>query len=51
MIDPAERPSPRETPLEEGLRRYAPKDDERRVRVSDFIVSLLLASPHFGPRR
>jgi hypothetical protein len=32
----------RETPLEEGLRRYAPKNGEgRRVAVSQFILSLL----------
>lgn len=32
----------RETPLEEGLRRYAPRNGEgRRVAVSQFILSLL----------
>lgn len=31
-----------ETPLEKGLRRYAPKQAEaRRVAVSDFIIALL----------
>jgi hypothetical protein len=31
-----------ETPLEKGLRRYAPRNGEgRRVAVSDFILSLL----------
>ena len=35
-------PSRRETPLQEGLRRYAPKNgDGRRVAVSDFLISLL----------
>jgi hypothetical protein len=34
--------SRRETPLQEGLRRYAPKNGEgRRVAVSDFLISLL----------
>jgi hypothetical protein len=34
--------SRRETPLEEGLRRYAPRNGEgRRVAVSDFLLSLL----------
>lgn len=33
---------PHETPLEEGLRRYAPRQAEaRRVAVSDFLISLL----------
>lgn len=33
----------RETPLEAGLRRFAPKEAEaRRVAISDFIVSLLM---------
>jgi len=32
----------RETPLQEGLRRYAPREVEgRRVAVSDFVLSLL----------
>jgi hypothetical protein len=32
-----------ETTLEEGLRRYAPREFEgRRVAISDFVVSLLL---------
>lgn len=43
MTSPAQRDAPRrETPLEEGLRRYAPKPAEaRRIAVSDFIISLL----------
>jgi hypothetical protein len=33
----------RETPLEEGLRRFAPKEAEaRRIAISDFVVSLLM---------
>jgi len=31
-----------ETPLEAGLRRYAPRKAPARVRMSDFIMSLLL---------
>jgi len=42
----------RETPLEEGLRRYAPKDGaERTVAVSDFIVSLLMMGGRSGRRK
>jgi hypothetical protein len=34
--------SRRATPLQEGLRRYAPRNgDGRRVAVSDFLISLL----------
>lgn len=33
----------RETPLEAGLRRFAPKEAEaRRIAIGDFIVSLLM---------
>ena len=42
-------PHARETPLEKGLRRYAPKPGEgRRVAVSDFIVALLLVGRRPG---
>lgn len=44
MTDPTSNATRlRETPLEEGLRRYAPgHGDARRVAISEFIVSLLL---------
>jgi hypothetical protein len=43
MTNPSHRNlPPQETPLQEGLRRYAPKNAEaRRVAVSDFLISLL----------
>ena len=45
--------TPAETPLEEGLRCYAPKDGAaRRMAVSDFIVALLLPNERRpSPRR
>ena len=43
MTNPSHRNlPPGETPLQEGLRRYAPRNGEgRRVAVSDFLLSLL----------
>ena len=34
---------PRETPLEEGLRRYAPKDNAVRLALLDFAVAMITA--------
>ncbi len=48
MTNPNRNAGRNETPLEEGLRRYAPRDVERRVAITDFIVSLLLPRPR-GP--
>jgi hypothetical protein len=54
MTNPPRNSRPHtETALEEGLRRYAPKDGEgRRVAVSDFLISLLgiYARPGGDPR-
>lgn len=42
-----QRRATRETPLEEGLHRFAPKEAEaRRIAVSDFIVSMLMMNRH-----
>jgi hypothetical protein len=45
MTSPNRHAGPNETPLEEGLRRYAPRDAARRVAIADFIVALLLPRP------
>ena len=52
MTTPSKHAAPaRETPLEEGLRRYAPKQGAaRRIAVSDFIISLLTISSRSDPR-
>lgn len=45
MTSPNCHAGPNETPLEEGLRHYAPRDASRRVAIADFIVALLLPRP------
>jgi hypothetical protein len=52
MTTSSHRDAPRrETPLEEGLRRYAPKQAEaRRGAVSDFLISLLRLYSNPGGR-
>jgi len=53
MTDPTSHTTHRrETPLEVGLRRYAPgQGDARRVAISAFIVSLLVLNrrPRYRP--
>lgn len=45
MTSPYRHAGPNETPLEEGLRRYAPRGAPQRIAIAEFIVALLLGRP------